>query len=212
MLPSSTENSEVTKKNEETCSWRDQSYFPYFEIVVVQVIPKLYVTIAAAVLWEKIQNRKFINLFRSQKSKEWKLQWTQWNNRTVHIPLKFEENLWHKIIPSLCYYRIEVSAFPDLVIYIHSCSLHCLPLFVAVIQNPWPKMTWRLVNTFNSAFQSYTERRMVSSGMLRRVALVRTDVSEELSSSFIRVTRIGELGTLEILGISSQRASVASCS
>jgi hypothetical protein len=36
---------------------------------------------------------------------------------------------------------------------------------------------------------------MPSSGMLRRVALVRTDVSEELSSS-IRVTRIGELGTL----------------
>jgi hypothetical protein len=36
---------------------------------------------------------------------------------------------------------------------------------------------------------------MVSSGMLRRVALVRTDVSEELSSSFIKVTRNGELGT-----------------
>jgi hypothetical protein len=34
--------------------------------------------------------------------------------------------------------------------------------------------------------------------MLRRVALVRTDVSEELSSSVIRVTRIGELGTLAI--------------
>jgi hypothetical protein len=31
--------------------------------------------------------------------------------------------------------------------------------------------------------------------MFRRVALVRTDVSEELSISFIRVTRIGELGT-----------------
>jgi hypothetical protein len=37
---------------------------------------------------------------------------------------------------------------------------------------------------------------MASSGMLGRVALVRTDVSEELSASFIRVTRIGELGTL----------------
>jgi hypothetical protein len=30
--------------------------------------------------------------------------------------------------------------------------------------------------------------------MLRRVTLVRTDVSEEPSASFIRVTRIGELG------------------
>jgi hypothetical protein len=31
--------------------------------------------------------------------------------------------------------------------------------------------------------------------MLRRVALVRADVSEELSASIIRVTRIGKLGT-----------------
>jgi hypothetical protein len=30
--------------------------------------------------------------------------------------------------------------------------------------------------------------------MLRHVALCRTDVSEELSASIIRVTRIGELG------------------
>jgi hypothetical protein len=49
--------------------------------------------------------------------------------------------------------------------------------------------------------------------VLRRVSLVRTDVSEELSASFIRVTRIGELGTtLAVTGISSQRASVASYS
>jgi hypothetical protein len=34
---------------------------------------------------------------------------------------------------------------------------------------------------------------MASSGMLHRVALVRTDVSEERSASIIRVTIIGEL-------------------
>jgi hypothetical protein len=72
-----------------------------------------------------------------------------------------------------------------------------------------------------------TKRRMVSSGLLRRVALVRTDVSEEPGASFMRVTKIGELGTTQvatsnrrtlrrntipILGISSQLTSVASCS
>jgi hypothetical protein len=36
---------------------------------------------------------------------------------------------------------------------------------------------------------------MLSSGMVRRVAQVRTDGSEELSASIIRVTIIGELGT-----------------
>jgi hypothetical protein len=44
---------------------------------------------------------------------------------------------------------------------------------------------------------------MASFGMLRRVALVRTDVSEELSASFIRVTKIGELGTT--LAVTSNR-------
>jgi hypothetical protein len=37
---------------------------------------------------------------------------------------------------------------------------------------------------------------MPSSGMLHSVALVRTDVSEELHASIISVTRIGELGTI----------------
>jgi hypothetical protein len=47
---------------------------------------------------------------------------------------------------------------------------------------------------------------MVSSEMLRHVALVRTDVSEEPRASFIRVTRIGELGTT--LAATINRASV----
>jgi hypothetical protein len=51
-----------------------------------------------------------------------------------------------------------------------------------------------LRNTRVKRAETYPLSRMVSSGMLRRVALVRTDVSEELSASFIRVT-IGELGT-----------------
>jgi hypothetical protein len=52
----------------------------------------------------------------------------------------------------------------------------------------------------------------VSSGMLRRVALVRTGVSEELSASFIRVTRIAELGTTLAVtnNLLTLRASVAS--
>jgi hypothetical protein len=42
--------------------------------------------------------------------------------------------------------------------------------------------------------------------MLRRVALVRTDVSEELRASFISVTRIGELGTT--LAVTSNRRTL----
>jgi hypothetical protein len=39
--------------------------------------------------------------------------------------------------------------------------------------------------------------------MLSLVALVRTDVSEELSASFTKVTKIGELGTT--LAVTSSR-------
>jgi hypothetical protein len=39
----------------------------------------------------------------------------------------------------------------------------------------------------------------MKNGVLRRVALVRTDVSEDRSAFIIRVTRIGELGTTSAL-------------
>jgi hypothetical protein len=47
---------------------------------------------------------------------------------------------------------------------------------------------------------------MSSSGMLRRVALVTTNILEELSAFFIRVTRIGELGTT--LAVTSNRLTL----
>jgi hypothetical protein len=47
---------------------------------------------------------------------------------------------------------------------------------------------------------------MASSGLLRRVALVRTDVLEDRSASIIRVTRIGELE--KTLAISSNRRTL----
>jgi hypothetical protein len=47
---------------------------------------------------------------------------------------------------------------------------------------------------------------MLSAEMLRRVALERTDVSEERGASFITVTRIGELGTT--LAVTSSRRTL----
>jgi hypothetical protein len=49
--------------------------------------------------------------------------------------------------------------------------------------------------------------RTASSGMLRRIALMRTDISEEISASIIRVTRIGELGTT--LAVTNNRRTLS---
>jgi hypothetical protein len=49
---------------------------------------------------------------------------------------------------------------------------------------------------------------MQSSGVLRRVGIVRTDVSEEGITSIIRVTRIGEVGTT--LAVTSKRNTLQS--
>jgi hypothetical protein len=51
---------------------------------------------------------------------------------------------------------------------------------------------------------------MPSSGMLRRVALVRTDVSVAPNASIIRVTGIDELGTtLAVTNVSSYKSHTA---
>jgi hypothetical protein len=47
---------------------------------------------------------------------------------------------------------------------------------------------------------------MALSVKLRRVAVVRTDISEEFSASFMRVSRIGELGTT--LAVTSNRRTL----
>jgi hypothetical protein len=63
----------------------------------------------------------------------------------------------------------------------------------------WPRLGFKNISTG-----------IVKNGVfwdISRVALVRTDVSKELSASFIRVTRIGELGTT-LTVTSNRRASV----
>jgi hypothetical protein len=67
----------------------------------------------------------------------------------------------------------------------------CVPSSCPVRRRAWQSLN---ATVFQDAFIQKVILSMASSGMLRRVALVKTDVSEELSASFIRVTRIGELG------------------
>jgi hypothetical protein len=86
-------------------------------------------------------------------------------------------------------------------------ALSCMPAWLLLhITNPKPLTDWlsyygaavnetgKTTATAGTAIY-HLSHRVVSSGMLRHVALVRTDVSEEHSASFTRVTRIGEIGT-----------------
>jgi hypothetical protein len=60
----------------------------------------------------------------------------------------------------------------------------------------WGGVIGTLFFMYDLRFSRRWPWRIPSSGMLSRVALVRTDVSEELGASIFRVTRIGELGTM----------------
>jgi hypothetical protein len=59
--------------------------------------------------------------------------------------------------------------------------------------NNSPRFACQLL-IFLQYFKKLIFSRMASSAMLRHEVLVRTDVSEEISASIIRVTRINELG------------------
>jgi hypothetical protein len=65
------------------------------------------------------------------------------------------------------------------------------------------KTPFFIVTAMKISNLTYRKNKEWSSWRIRRVALVRTGVSGELSASFIRVTRIGELGTT--LGVTNKR-------
>jgi hypothetical protein len=54
--------------------------------------------------------------------------------------------------------------------------------------------------TLNRQFRLY-EYGLPSSGLLRNAALITAHVSEECIASIVRVTRTGELGTLELTSV-----------
>jgi hypothetical protein len=64
------------------------------------------------------------------------------------------------------------------------------------------------IRIYNVRFEVFTAvtRKNASSGVLGRVALVRTDISEERITSIIRVTRIGEVRTT--LAVTSNRSTL----
>jgi hypothetical protein len=117
------------------------------------------------------------------------------------------------------HFSIEVALSQKQLHRLHTSHRHlkCNNSCIVLHRFHYHCVTWLYGKLQESRRGSYSETkntwRMVSSGMLRRVALVRTDVSEEPSASFIRVARIGELGTT-LAATSNRRtlrASVASC-
>jgi hypothetical protein len=75
-----------------------------------------------------------------------------------------------------------------------------------LLRNHYPHTVSHKVYIWDLRFSRRWLWRMASSGMLRRVALVRTDVSKERSASFIRARRIGEIGTA--LAVTSNRRTL----
>jgi hypothetical protein len=89
-----------------------------------------------------------------------------------------------------------------IVCILNSLFIEILPLILKIRYKP--KGQFKRISD-DELFQN---RRIPSSGMLPRVDLVRTYVSEEFSASIVKVTRIGSLGRM--LALTSNRRSVAS--
>jgi hypothetical protein len=110
-------------------------------------------------------------------------------------------NGWRIGTGSLFVPHAEVGLIPESLW--HETTLVADSVCVVSIQRlPFHTMLYELLPALQDGSQfrcSESERifsqKKASSGMLRRVALVRTDVSEESSASIIRVTIICELGT-----------------
>jgi hypothetical protein len=92
--------------------------------------------------------------------------------------------LQHKFTNSSICASKFIFYYPDLSVQL---LRHCRH-----IQTLWK---WELTLYTTDIWEETLGGIMAFSGTLCRLALVRTGVSEELSTSFIRVPRIGELGT-----------------
>jgi hypothetical protein len=89
---------------------------------------------------------------------------------------------------------------------VESCRVVAVPLMTRESRKVQIVPLYKLVPYLCCVGKVFSYRKMASSGMLRRVAPVRTDVSEELSASSISVTRISELGTT--LAVTSNRRTL----
>jgi hypothetical protein len=134
----------------------------------------------------------------------------------VHIPLacllKFHINIIHPITsPSsewclsfrLSHYHVRFSPTPfvlyspPIMYFLGALKSIKLKSRVSMAHTAWEKLNLRHICCCCVGFEVFTAVTTKNGvfWMLRRVALARTDVSEELSASFIKVTRMWELGT-----------------
>jgi hypothetical protein len=99
------------------------------------------------------------------------------------------------------------------ILLMSRCFIECIVISL-IIANNYVRMIFYVLNSGNSE-EHYVRLEVFTAGTMkngvfwyvtRRVALVRTEVSEELIATFIRVTRIGELGTT--LAVTSNRRTL----